>query len=79
MSAPCTNRDTLESMHELPRATCNAPAPELDCRDVAAGLCAYLDGDLEAEIARSIEEHLKLCWQCRWVASAARHTLQQIG
>lgn len=51
----------------------------MDCKDVAASLCAYLDGLLSPEQERALHGHLRACWMCRTVAESARRTLSQIG
>jgi anti-sigma factor RsiW len=40
------------------------PPGGLDCRQVGEVLQAYLDGHIDAERAKQIEEHLEACRQC---------------
>ena len=37
----------------------------MECKDISYYLCAYLDGELNLEESRPVEEHLKLCPNCR--------------
>ncbi len=39
--------------------------PEPNCRRVGENLSAYLDGELQGEARRAVEEHLKGCAACR--------------
>jgi len=37
----------------------------MKCEDIYRYLCGYLDGELDSEKAKSVEEHLKTCQSCR--------------
>lgn len=37
----------------------------MECKDAYPYLCGYLDGELDPERSKAIEEHLKLCRACR--------------
>ncbi len=37
----------------------------MDCKDVCKWMCAYLDGEIEPNIKRSIDEHIANCTKCK--------------
>lgn len=37
----------------------------MQCKDANSYLCSYLDGELETEKVKAIEEHLKICQYCK--------------
>ena len=37
----------------------------MKCEDIYRYLCGYLDGELDSEEVKFVEEHLKRCQSCR--------------
>ena len=48
------------------------------CRDLAADLVAYLDGDLEPQQLRDVEQHVSSCRTCRTCADELMSTIRLI-
>jgi anti-sigma factor RsiW len=46
-----------------------------ECRDVLAGISAYLDGDLEAAACETIERHCRHCARCAAFVTGLRETV----
>lgn len=57
----------------------NAMKPMLDCHTVMQRLWDYLDGELTAERAEAIEEHIKMCARCYPQYEFERTFLDQVG
>jgi predicted anti-sigma-YlaC factor YlaD len=47
----------------------------VDCNDVLDQLGDYLDEDARAELCRAIEDHLKLCRDCRVYVDTVKKTI----
>lgn len=50
--------------HITPQPAHVTPADDMTCRDVAAFLMAYLDGELAVEPRRAFDDHLAQCSSC---------------
>ena len=48
----------------------------MDCKAVVRHLHEYLDGELTAEVAQSLERHLKQCEHCQRFLQSYRKTIQ---
>ncbi|MBI1940218.1 MAG: zf-HC2 domain-containing protein, partial [Acidobacteria bacterium] len=48
----------------------------LGCKDVIKLISAYLDGEIDAETKRRIEDHLKGCRRCKVVFDSTRRTIE---
>ena len=48
------------------------------CRDLAADLAAYLDGELELQRLNDVERHLAYCRTCHTCADELRSTIELI-
>lgn len=46
-----------------------------ECRDILAGISAYLDGDLEATACEAIEQHCQNCASCAALVAGLRETV----
>jgi anti-sigma factor RsiW len=46
-----------------------------ECRDILAGISAYLDGDLEATACEAIEQHCQHCASCAALVAGLRKTV----
>jgi anti-sigma factor RsiW len=53
--------------------------PGLRCIEVVELVSDYLDGELDAETRRHVEEHLRLCPPCRIYVEQVRETVQALG
>ncbi|MDP8961267.1 MAG: zf-HC2 domain-containing protein [Actinomycetota bacterium] len=54
-------------------------ADELDCREVARVLQAYLDAELDQHTARKVSRHLEDCRRCGLEASTYRELKQRLA
>jgi anti-sigma factor RsiW len=45
------------------------------CKEILAGISAYLDGDLETTACEAIERHCQECPQCAEVVQGLRETV----
>ena len=45
------------------------------CREILAGISAYLDGDLDATACNAIERHCLSCAQCAALVNGLRDTV----
>jgi anti-sigma factor RsiW len=45
------------------------------CREILAGISAYLDGDLDATACNAIERHCQNCAPCAALVSGLRETV----
>lgn len=53
-----------------------------ECREILAGISAYLDGDLEATACEAIEQHSAECAACAAVVEGLKQTAglcRQVG
>jgi predicted anti-sigma-YlaC factor YlaD len=48
----------------------------MDCRTMLEGLNLYIDGELETELCKQLETHLKNCDRCRIVLDTTKKTIQ---
>jgi len=48
----------------------------LNCKDCLKEISSYLDGDMEPDLKRHLEEHLSLCHHCQVVFDSARKTIE---
>lgn len=48
----------------------------MNCKGVLQQLCDYLDGELDPAVAKSLEEHLGDCEDCRIVVDTTRKTVE---
>lgn len=48
----------------------------MSCQKTIEDLSSYLDGELEADLRRTIETHLKMCRHCQVVFDTTRKTLE---
>ena len=48
----------------------------MDCKHILQELNLYIDGELEQELCRRLEAHLKGCDRCRIVLDTTRRTIQ---
>ena len=46
-----------------------------DCRDCLPQISDYLDGQLDPELKRVLEEHLVFCHRCKVVLDSTRKTI----
>jgi anti-sigma factor RsiW len=46
-----------------------------ECRDILAGISAYLDGDLEVSACDAIERHCQYCGNCATLVKGLRETV----
>ncbi len=53
--------------------------PALRCIEVVELVSDYLDGHLDAETRRRVEEHLVLCPPCRVYIEQVRETVRALG
>ncbi len=53
---------------------CREPEPR-HCRELAARISAYLDGELDASGRREVEEHLGACRKCACCLETLRRTI----
>jgi predicted anti-sigma-YlaC factor YlaD len=53
--------------------------PGLDCDQVVELVTHYLDGALDGETARRVEEHLALCDGCDLYVEQIRQTVRALG
>jgi anti-sigma factor RsiW len=53
--------------------------PDLKCIEVVELVSDYLDGELDAETRRRVEEHLALCPPCRLYVEQVRGTVRALG
>lgn len=47
----------------------------MDCKEILAALSDYVDGDLDPELYRTLQEHLADCNPCQLVVDNVRHTI----
>jgi anti-sigma factor RsiW len=47
----------------------------LQCREILAGISAYLDGDLDATACDAIERHCQNCVRCAELVKGLRETV----
>lgn len=48
----------------------------MDCKNALQEISSLLDGDLDPELRRSLEEHLKGCHHCKAVVDTTRKTIE---
>lgn len=48
----------------------------MNCRKVITDLSNYLDGELDADLKRAIEEHLKNCAHCHVILDTTQKTIE---
>jgi len=48
----------------------------MDCKHILEELNLYIDGELEQELCRQLEAHLKGCDRCRIVLDTTQRTIQ---
>lgn len=48
----------------------------MDCKHILEELNLYIDGELEQELCRRLETHLKGCDRCRIVLDTTQRTIQ---
>jgi anti-sigma factor RsiW len=48
----------------------------LNCKDCLEQISNYLDGKMEPDLKRQLEEHLKLCHHCHVVFDSTRQTIE---
>ena len=48
----------------------------LNCKDCIQQISSYLDGEIEAELKRHLEEHLRKCHHCQVVFDSTRKTIE---
>lgn len=53
--------------------------PGLPCVEVVELVSDYLDGELDADLRRRVEEHLALCPGCRIYVEQVRETVRALG
>jgi anti-sigma factor RsiW len=53
--------------------------PGLRCIEVVELVSGYLDGELDAETRRRVEQHLVLCPPCRIYVEQVRETVVALG
>ena len=46
------------------------------CKDMISGLSDYIDGELDPELCKKLEQHLASCENCRLVVDTMRRTVQ---
>ena len=49
--------------------------PDATCREILAGVSAYLDGELDAADCERIERHSRTCASCATVVAGLRETI----
>jgi len=47
----------------------------MNCKDCVHQVSDYLDGELDADLKHSLEEHLIFCHHCRVVVDSTRKTI----
>jgi len=48
----------------------------LNCKDCLQQISSYLDGEIEPELKRQLEEHLRKCRHCHVVFDSTRKTIE---
>ena len=48
----------------------------MNCQEVVRQLSEYLDGELEADLIQSLEQHLSQCHDCRIIVDTTRKTIE---
>ncbi len=48
----------------------------LNCKDCIQQISNYLEGEIEADLKRHLEEHLKMCHHCHVVFDSMRKTIE---
>jgi len=48
----------------------------LNCKKVLLEISNYLDGDLEEDLKRNIETHIRMCRHCKVVFDTTRKTIE---
>ena len=46
------------------------------CEDMIGGLSDYIDGELDPELCKKLEQHLSSCENCRLMVDTMRRTVQ---
>jgi anti-sigma factor RsiW len=49
---------------------------DLECKDLAQHLSAYIDDELDDELCGKIEAHIESCPKCKIVVNTLRKTIQ---
>jgi len=62
-----------------PRITVQTDVPPVPCREVAASLWEFLDGELHTRRAAAVRAHLAACRSCRDRHEAARALLGTVA
>jgi len=62
-----------------PRISVQTDVPRVPCREVAASLWEFLDGELQARRAAAVRAHLAVCPSCRARQAAARELLGAVA
>ena len=52
---------------------------EISCVEVWREVSNYLEGDLEPELRRRIEDHFRICEHCTAVLDGTRNVLKLVG
>ncbi|MGD0921065.1 MAG: zf-HC2 domain-containing protein [Terriglobia bacterium] len=48
----------------------------MNCKDCLQQISSYLDGEIEPELKRHLEEHLRKCHHCHVVFDSTRKTIE---
>jgi len=48
----------------------------INCKDCLHQISSYLDGEMDADLKRSLEEHLVFCHNCQVVVDSTRKTIE---
>jgi anti-sigma factor RsiW len=48
----------------------------INCKDCLHQISSYLDGQLDDDLKRSLEEHLVFCHKCQVVVDSTRKTIE---
>ncbi len=48
----------------------------MDCKNTMNEISAYLDGDLDEDLKRELDAHLKKCHKCSVVVDTTRKTIE---
>jgi len=48
----------------------------LNCKDCLQQISSYLDGEIDSELKRHLEEHLRKCHHCHVVFDSTRKTIE---
>jgi anti-sigma factor RsiW len=52
---------------------------EISCLEVWKEVSNYIDGDLDPELRRRIEEHLKVCRHCTAIVDGTRNVVRLVA